>query len=104
MIAVMSNFNRRVVGLVHRDSKVAAGRNGARATFWTAWVVVDGRRTGPSLGTRHKSEASARKAVREFWKWFDATLGHQTPPTHYAVDSFKYKHPRVCALPFKPAP
>lgn len=94
------------LGRAIQASRVAAGTNGQREKFYTAVVSTGEGFTGTSLGTRHKTRASAVRAIRMFWDWYLAggfltyanTLGWINGMER-VVSKFKEAHPEVCALP-----
>lgn len=95
------------LGRAIQASRVAAGTNGQRRKFYTAVVSTGEGFTGTSLGTRHKTRASAVRAIRMFWAWYE-TEGFMLPgvrryygPTGWESVAQKYKmsYPEVCALP-----
>jgi hypothetical protein len=95
-----------VLGKAFAHSRVMAGTNGIRGPFYTAVVSTGAGFTGTSLGTRHKTRASAVRAIRMFWDWYE-TEGFMVPgvrryygPTGWESVAQKYKqsYPDVCAL------
>lgn len=95
----------KVLGRAVKHARVAASMKGGKGEFYTANVYdAAGNYTGPSLGTRHKTRASAVRAIRMFWGWY-LREGYQLPSTRTwdpmgtHVDVYKRQHPEVCALP-----
>jgi hypothetical protein len=101
----------RVIGRVFKASKIAAGAKGRRASFYTAVVILDGIESAVSLGTRHKTRASATAAILAFWRAYPALRIKQAQgrvrrtysaplaaALYDASAQFKYDNWQVCAL------
>jgi hypothetical protein len=92
-----------IIGRIESRARVAAGAKGARAPFFTAYVALpDGATVGHSLGTRHRTRASAARAIRLFWQRNSGTTAPRDPFFVSRLTArFKSEYWRDCALPYQ---
>lgn len=84
-----------VLGRVYRESKVAAGTKGQRRMFWTARLSINGEEFS-GIGTRHKTRASAVRAIRLFHTLNPYASQMYRGAVFAAIERFAYDHWQDC--------